>query len=92
MEIRETAAGKHGQKLRESNIAFEAKGRQKVLESMRKEIKSMTGLDIMESAVQESGALDIFGADFSLKRFHDTLLRNGSLPISFHRRLLLGEG
>jgi uncharacterized protein (DUF885 family) len=28
------------------------------------------------------------GANFSLKRFHDTLLRNGSLPISFHRRLL----
>ena len=24
--------------------------------------------------------------------FHDTLLRNGSLPISFHRRLLAGEG
>ncbi len=32
------------------------------------------------------------GADFSLKDFHDTLLRNGSLPISFHRRLLAGEG
>jgi uncharacterized protein (DUF885 family) len=32
------------------------------------------------------------GSDFSLKRFHDTLLRNGSLPISFHRRLLRGEG
>ncbi len=28
------------------------------------------------------------GEDFSLKAFHDTLLRNGSLPISFHRRLL----
>ena len=28
------------------------------------------------------------GDAFSLKRFHDTLLRNGSLPISFHRRLL----
>jgi hypothetical protein len=27
------------------------------------------------------------GDRFSLKRFHDTLLRNGSLPISFHRRL-----
>ena len=26
------------------------------------------------------------------RRFHDTLLRNGSLPISFHRRLLAGEG
>jgi uncharacterized protein (DUF885 family) len=32
------------------------------------------------------------GSAFSLKGFHDTLLRNGSLPISFHRRLLLGEG
>ena len=28
------------------------------------------------------------GDRFSLKRFHDTLLDNGSLPISFHRRLL----
>jgi uncharacterized protein (DUF885 family) len=28
------------------------------------------------------------GERFSLKAFHDTLLRNGSLPISFHRRLL----
>ena len=31
------------------------------------------------------------GAGFSLKGFHDTLLRNGSLPISFHRRLLRDE-
>ena len=31
------------------------------------------------------------GGNFSLKRFHDTLLRNGSLPISFHRRLLDAE-
>ena len=31
------------------------------------------------------------GDAFSLKGFHDTLLRNGSLPISFHRRLLAGE-
>ena len=30
------------------------------------------------------------GDRFSLKAFHDTLLRNGSLPISFHRRLLAG--
>jgi len=29
------------------------------------------------------------GRAFSLRAFHDTLLRNGSLPISFHRRLLL---
>ena len=28
------------------------------------------------------------GGRFSLKRFHDTLLVNGSLPVSFHRRLL----
>jgi uncharacterized protein (DUF885 family) len=32
------------------------------------------------------------GDAFSLRTFHDTLLRNGSLPISFHRRLLAGEG
>jgi uncharacterized protein (DUF885 family) len=32
------------------------------------------------------------GDAFDLKAFHDTLLRNGSLPISFHRRLLAGEG
>jgi uncharacterized protein (DUF885 family) len=32
------------------------------------------------------------GDAFSLKGFHDTLLRNGSLPISFHRRSLAGEG
>jgi uncharacterized protein (DUF885 family) len=32
------------------------------------------------------------GDAFSLRSFHDTLLRNGSLPISFHRRLLAGEG
>jgi uncharacterized protein (DUF885 family) len=31
------------------------------------------------------------GERFSLKAFHDTLLRNGSLPVSFHRRLLAGE-
>jgi uncharacterized protein (DUF885 family) len=32
------------------------------------------------------------GDAFSLKGFHDTLLHNGSLPISFHRRLLAGGG
>jgi hypothetical protein len=32
------------------------------------------------------------GAAFSLRDFHDTLLRNGSLPISFHRRLLSQAG
>lgn len=31
------------------------------------------------------------GPAFSLRGFHDALLRNGSIPISFHRRLLLGE-
>jgi uncharacterized protein (DUF885 family) len=32
------------------------------------------------------------GGDFTLGRFHDALLYSGSLPISFHRRLLAGEG
>ena len=32
------------------------------------------------------------GDSFSLRRFHDQLLYSGSLPISFHRRLLEGEG
>jgi uncharacterized protein (DUF885 family) len=32
------------------------------------------------------------GSAFSLRAFHDTLLRGGSLPISFHRRALHGEG
>jgi uncharacterized protein (DUF885 family) len=31
------------------------------------------------------------GGKFSLKKFHDMLMRNGSLPISFHRRLLAAE-
>jgi uncharacterized protein (DUF885 family) len=32
------------------------------------------------------------GDRFSLRQFHDTLFANGSLPISFHRRLLRDEG
>ena len=32
------------------------------------------------------------GDAFNLRRFHDTLLGNGSLPISFHRRRFAGEG
>jgi uncharacterized protein (DUF885 family) len=32
------------------------------------------------------------GDHFSLKAFHDALLRNGSLPISFQRRLLAAAG
>jgi uncharacterized protein (DUF885 family) len=32
------------------------------------------------------------GSAFSLRAFHDTLLTNGSLPISFQRRLLAGDG
>ena len=32
------------------------------------------------------------GDAFSLRAFHDQLLRGGSLPISFHRRALRGEG
>ena len=32
------------------------------------------------------------GHAFRLRGFHDALLYSGSLPISFHRRLLAGEG
>ena len=32
------------------------------------------------------------GSEFSLKGYHDALLYSGSLPVSFHRRLLAGEG
>jgi uncharacterized protein (DUF885 family) len=32
------------------------------------------------------------GPAFSLRDFHDALLWSGSIPISFHRRLLAGEG
>jgi uncharacterized protein (DUF885 family) len=32
------------------------------------------------------------GGAFSLKGFHDALLYSGSLPVSYHRRLLAGEG
>lgn len=32
------------------------------------------------------------GAAFSLKAFHDALLYSGTLPVSFQRRLLAGEG
>jgi uncharacterized protein (DUF885 family) len=32
------------------------------------------------------------GPAFSLRSFHDALLRGGSLPVSFHRRALGGEG
>ncbi len=31
------------------------------------------------------------GAAFNARSFHDTLLRNGSIPISFHHRLLAGQ-
>ncbi|MEO8208192.1 MAG: DUF885 domain-containing protein [Chloroflexota bacterium] len=31
------------------------------------------------------------GPGYSARVFHDTLLRNGSIPVSFHRRLLRGE-
>ena len=32
------------------------------------------------------------GDAFSLRRFHDQLLYSGGIPISYHRRLLRGEG
>jgi hypothetical protein len=67
MEIRETAAGKRGQKLREGNKAFEDRGRAAIVEAMRSEIKGMTGVDILSDKMKESGMLDIFSPGFSLK-------------------------
>jgi uncharacterized protein (DUF885 family) len=32
------------------------------------------------------------GSAFNLRAFHDTLLANGSLPVSFHRRAMAGAG
>ena len=32
------------------------------------------------------------GSSFSLRGFHDALIYSGSIPVSFHRRLLRGEG
>ena len=40
---------------------------------------------LLQLRADEQGRL---GDAFSLRDFHDTLLRNGSLPVSFHRRLL----
>ena len=73
MEIRETVAGKHGQKLREANRTFEGKQRARVTESMRKEIQGMTGVDILDEGFKESEigrqVHDLFSGDFSLKSF-----------------------
>jgi hypothetical protein len=44
---------------------------------------------LLELREEEQRRLD---GVFSLRGFHDALLRGGSLPISFHRRALLGEG
>lgn len=32
------------------------------------------------------------GADYSLRKFHDTLLGNGTVPLGLHRALMLGDG
>ena len=44
---------------------------------------------LLELRAEERARL---GPAFSLRSFHDALLRGGSLPISFHRRALRGEG
>jgi uncharacterized protein (DUF885 family) len=31
------------------------------------------------------------GTKYNLRTFHDTLLRQGAAPFSFHRKLMLGE-
>jgi uncharacterized protein (DUF885 family) len=43
---------------------------------------------LLQLRVDEQSRL---GSRFSLRGFHDTLLNNGSLPISFHRRILTGK-
>ena len=75
MEIKETAAGKVGQKLREANRKFEARSREKVLEAMRSEIKAMTGRDVMSKEFVEYGFLDIFDQSFSLKNCVESIER-----------------
>jgi uncharacterized protein (DUF885 family) len=44
---------------------------------------------LLQLRADESARL---GSAFSLRRFHDALMRNASLPISFQRRLLAGDG
>jgi uncharacterized protein (DUF885 family) len=44
---------------------------------------------LLRLRADEQGRL---GRAYSLKGFHDALLYSGSLPVSFHRRLLAGEG
>jgi uncharacterized protein (DUF885 family) len=50
---------------------------------------SLGKVQILELRADEERRL---GEAFSLKRFHDALLYSGNLPVSFHRRLLAGEG
>ena len=75
MEIRETTAGKRGQVLREANRKFEERQRTSNVESMRSELKAMTGLDIMSDKFKESGMLDIFAPDFSLRKCVESIVR-----------------
>ena len=75
MEIRETAAGKRYEKLRESNKAFENRGRTKMVESLRREVKEATGLDPCSKEFAESNYLDIFDPDFSLKGLVESVTR-----------------
>jgi len=44
---------------------------------------------LLQLREEERGRL---GSGFSLRAFHDALLWGGSLPVSFHRRALHGEG
>ena len=75
MEIRETAAAKHGQKLREANKTFEARQRAQVVESMRSEIRAVAGVDIMSDKFKESGMIDIFSPSFSIKGLVESVQR-----------------
>ena len=78
MEIRETAAGKRNQALREANRKFEDRARTQVTEAMRQEIKESTGLDVMSKEFAESGMLDIMSPSFSIKKLAESVKRGRS--------------
>jgi uncharacterized protein (DUF885 family) len=44
-------------------------------------------IEKLKSVVQER-----LGADFSVKRFHDTLIYGGTMPVSYARRLFEADG
>ena len=71
INLKETAAGRQGTKLREAYHEKWDKMQSRVVESMRKQIQSTFGLDIEEAEVKEK--LDISDPSFSLKEFRESV-------------------